>query len=146
MTLDSARILVSKRSQRLADGYYAFLVAHLVAVNPKSINSLPPSTRIGEDPIGQITRKDGSHHILNLRHYLDQLRADHDLQSEFLRVWAMGSLLALGDELQRHDYFDHAPIVELVYHLRNGVAHGNRFNIDSRGLRRLAKHNANNRR
>jgi hypothetical protein len=136
---------VGLKAQRLAEGYYAFLVAHLVAVNPTSINSLPPLRVGAEAPIGKIPRKDGTHHLLNLRHYLDHLRTDRDLQREFLRVWAMGSLLALGDELQKHGYFDHAPLLELVYHLRNGVAHGNQFNIDSRGLRRLAKYSANNR-
>jgi hypothetical protein len=33
----------------------------------------------------------------------------------------------------------------LSYHLRNGIAHGNRFNIDDRGKSRLAKHKAHNR-
>ena len=53
----------------------------------------------------------------------------------------------LGDELARpeHGYFDHAPILELVYHLRNGIAHGNRFNINTNGKKRLAKYKAHNR-
>jgi hypothetical protein len=63
-------------SQHLANGYYSFLVAHLVAVNPQSINSLPPAKILGEDPIGEIKRKDGTVHTLNLRHYLDLLRTD----------------------------------------------------------------------
>jgi hypothetical protein len=33
---------------------------------------------------------------------------------------------------------------ELVYHRRNGMAHGNRFNIDDRGKNRLAAHEAHN--
>jgi hypothetical protein len=57
----------------------------------------------------------------------------------------MGALLGLGDELNKHGYFDHAPILELVYHLRNGIAHGNQFNIDHRGQKRLAKYGAHNR-
>jgi hypothetical protein len=76
----------------LASGYYAFLVAHLVAVNPQSINSLPPAKALGEDPIGEIKRKDGTAHTLNLRRYLDRLREDHGLQRELLRAWAMGAL------------------------------------------------------
>jgi hypothetical protein len=51
----------------------------------------------------------------------------------------------LGDELAKHRYSDQAPILELVYHLRNGIAHGNRFNIDDRGKKRLAAHEAHNR-
>jgi len=145
MADDHNRLAVSRTAQRLAAGYYAFLVAHLVAVNPQSINSLPPSKILGEDPTGEIKRKDGSFHTLNLRYYLDLLRTDHTLQGELLRAWAMGSLLTLGDELEKYDYFDQAPSLELVYHLRNGVAHGNRFNFTRAGQRRLANHEAHNR-
>ena len=51
----------------------------------------------------------------------------------------------LGDQLAQHHYFDHAPILEVVYHLRNGIAHGNQFNINERGYKRLTKHKAHNR-
>jgi hypothetical protein len=141
------RLAVGRIAQRLASGYYAFLVAHLVAVNPKSINSLPPAKAPGDDPIGEIKRKDGTFHTLNLRFYLDLLREDQSLQGDFLRTWAMGALLTLGDELAKpeQNYFDHAPILELVYHLRNGIAHGNRFTITDSGKKRLAKYEAHNR-
>jgi hypothetical protein len=61
-------LAVRRTAQRLASGYYAFLVAQLVAANPRSINSLPPAKALGEDPIGAIKRKDGTAHTLNLRH------------------------------------------------------------------------------
>ncbi|WP_284948030.1 hypothetical protein [Acidisoma cladoniae] len=57
----------------------------------------------------------------------------------------MGALLALGDQLSKHRYFDQAPVLELVYHLRNAVAHGNCFTIDKNGRNRLARHPAHNR-
>lgn len=41
------RAEVARVAQGLAAGYYSFLVAHLVAVNPTSINSLPPATTVG---------------------------------------------------------------------------------------------------
>jgi hypothetical protein len=145
MSVDPIRLAVGQMAQQLASGYCAFLVGHLVAVNPQSINSLPPTKVLGEDPTGEIKRKDGTSHTLNLRFYLDLLREDQGLQGHFLRAWATGALLMLGDELARHRYFDHAPILELVYHLRNGMAHGNRFNIDDRGKNRLAVHEAHNR-
>ena len=145
MSTHSNMLEVSQTAQRLASGYYAFLVAQLVAANPDSINSLPPAKALGADPTGEIKRKDRTAHILNLRHYLDLFREDHSVQREVLRTWAIGALLTLGDELSAHDYFDRAPELELVYHLRNGVAHGNRFNITDRGRRRLAGHPAHNR-
>jgi hypothetical protein len=147
MAINPHRLAVGRMAQHLASGYYAFLVAHLVAVNPVSINSLPPAKALGEDPTGEIKRKDGTFHTLNLLYYLDLLREDQNLQGDFLRTWAMGALLTLGDELAKpeHDYFGHAPILELVYHLRNGIAHGNRFNITGTGKRRLGKYEAHNR-
>ncbi|SFU26022.1 hypothetical protein [Paraburkholderia aspalathi] len=57
----------------------------------------------------------------------------------------MGALLMLGDETRDHRYFDHALNLELVYHLRNGIAHGNTFNITDEGKKRSAKHPAHNR-
>lgn len=147
MAVDPAKLAVGKMAQRLASGYYSFLVAHLVAVNPQSINSLPRATVQDHPPTGEVKRKDGTFHTLNLRHYLDLLREDQTLQGYFLRTWAMGALLMLGDELAQPgcEYFDHAPILELVYHLRNGIAHGNRFSITANGKKRLAKYAAHNR-
>jgi hypothetical protein len=141
----SHMLAVSRTASRLASGYYAFLVAQYVAANPHSINSLPPAKELGLDPTGEIKRKDGTFHTLNLRHYLDLFREDHGIQREILRSWAMGALLTLGDELSSHRYFDRAPILELVYHLRNGVAHGNRFNITRDGRDRLVRYPAHNR-
>jgi hypothetical protein len=67
------------------------------------------------------------------------------MADDLTTVWLVGSLLKVGDALSRHRYFDHAPDVELLYHLRNGVAHGNRFNLTKEGLMRLAKWPAHNR-
>jgi hypothetical protein len=63
------------------------------------------------------------------------------------KCWAMGALLMLGDELAKpqHRYFDHAPILELVYHLRNGVADSKRFNITPASRNRVVKYEAHNR-
>jgi len=138
-------LAVSRTASRLVSGYYAFLVAQYVAANPVSINSLPPPKELGQEPSGEIKRKDGTFHTLNLRHYLDLFREDHSIQREILRSWAMGALLTLGDELSAHRYFSRAPILELVYHLRNGVAHGHRFNITKDGRLRLAQYPAHNR-
>jgi len=141
----SDMLAVIRTASRLASGYYAFLVAQHVAANPHSINSLREPQVFGQDPTGEIKRKDGTFHTLNLRYYLDLFREDHGIQSEVLRSWAMGALLTLGDELSAHQYFDRSPTLELVYHLRNGVAHGNRFNITEKGRDRLTRFPAHNR-
>ncbi|SOE97192.1 hypothetical protein SAMN05414139_10271 [Burkholderia sp. D7] len=145
MTDDPKKLAVAKLAHDLVAGYYAVLVAHYVAANPTSINALPPSKDLGKNPIGEIPRNDGTARTLDMRHSLDAFREDHDLQTRSLRTWAMGSLLTLGDELKAHGYFDRAPILELVYHLRNGMAHGNRFHIDGGGKQALGKFAAHNR-
>ena len=59
--------------------------------------------------------------------------------------YRLNRFLAIGDALSETRYFDHAPELELIYHLRNGVAHGNRFHFTDFGKKRLADHPAHNR-
>jgi hypothetical protein len=99
---------------------------------------------IGEWPSDFVQRKDGTKWSFDTQDALVDL-ADKTIDVELPRVWLTGSLLALGDALNEQDYFDHAPILELVYHLRNGIAHGNRFNLTTSGLNRLNDYPAHNR-
>jgi hypothetical protein len=57
------------------------------------------------------------------------------------RLWLVGALLTIGDALAKHSYFDHAPELELLRHLRNGVAHGNTFRINLKLLAKFPAHN-----
>jgi hypothetical protein len=91
---DSCRLV-----RRLSDGYYAFVVANYVAANPKSVNSAPHAVSAGGNPTGRSHFNNVSFHILNLRHYLDLFREDHDLEADMLRGWATGAMLLLGNEL-----------------------------------------------
>jgi hypothetical protein len=95
-------------------------------------------------PSDFVQSKDGTKWSFDTQDALVDL-ADKTIDAELPRVWLTGSLLALGDALTEQDYFDHAPLLELVYHLRNGIAHGNRFNLTARGLDRLKKRPAHNR-
>jgi hypothetical protein len=99
VAIEERRRAVSGLAHRLSDGYYAFVVANYVAANPMSINSLPPAVSARGHPTGRLPRKDGSFQILDLRHYLDLFREDHDFQADIVRGWATGALLLLGDEL-----------------------------------------------
>jgi hypothetical protein len=76
-------------------------------------------------------------------HYLKRLQKLP--VDEFDRAALGGVLITLGDALAAHRYFDHAPELELIRHLRNDVAHGNRFRITKDGAERLAKWPAHNR-
>ena len=70
-----------------------------------------------------------------------------EIVEELPRVWLKGALLTVGDALNalHPDYLNKAPIFEMIYHLRNGVAHGNVFHFKASGLKRLRKHPAHNR-
>ena len=55
---------------------------------------------------------------------------DPEAQTDFDKVWLVGALLTVGDALGAHQYFGHMPEAEIIRHLRNGVAHGNKFRFD----------------
>ena len=139
-----AAFAAGKYAERLTDAFFALSASLLVASDPRAV-ALAPATLPGHIvPVATVLRKDGSDHTYHLLHYLDKARTDHALESGFEAVWMAGALLGLGDLLARHEYFDHAPELELVYHLRNGIAHGNTFTFTAGGLDRLQRHPANN--
>ena len=73
-------------------------------------------------------------------HYLAECRKQ-EVRIDFDKAWLIGALLIVGDVLRATGYFGHAPEAEIIRHLRNSVAHGNRFNfhpnITDRATRRL---------
>jgi hypothetical protein len=133
---------VGQLAQRLADGYYGHMAAITVAGDPKA-ETLFPAVRPGQMvPVAEIRRKDGTVHTYHFALYLQRLLTDPLLREDLERVWLAGALLSLGDAMARHGYFDRAPELELVRHLRNGIAHGNMFRIDkSESLQRHPAHN-----
>src|SRR5690606_13574871 len=78
---------------------------------------------------GVVRCQDGTARPFDLAYVLDLMRAEPALRDEMDRSWCVSSLIVLGDRLAAEDYHDRAPILEMVRHLRNGVAHGNRFTI-----------------
>ncbi|MBM6402171.1 hypothetical protein [Phycicoccus sonneratiae] len=59
--------------------------------------------------------------------------AEPALRDEMDRAWCVSSLVLLGDRLLAEGYYDRAPVLEMVRHLRNGIAHGNRFTLRNPG-------------
>jgi hypothetical protein len=78
-------------------------------------------------------------------YYLQMARKDKNVKQLLEMVWFQGAFLTLGDRFDQARYLDHLPEYELVYHLRNGIAHGNKFNFKKPGLERLEKYGAHNR-
>jgi hypothetical protein len=120
----------------------------VLATHPDAA-SLSPPLQVGDAmPVGQVARSDGSFHVFDFNHYLDQARTNPLIVGDLDRVWIVGAYLVVGDTLQKHGdtrkgYFDRAPELELIRHVRNGIAHNNHFRIDN--LADLAQHPAHNR-
>lgn len=104
---------------------------------------LMPAVESGQFvPIGRVAKKDGTAHLYHFAHFLNVANTD-SVMLDFDRIWMSGAILKVGDALAREGYFDKAPELELLKHIRNGVAHGNCFEI--RDPSKLAKHPAHNR-
>ena len=142
MKVNQAAFDAGELAGQLAQGYYTHLASLTVAADPRADRLLPPILPGHLVPIGTVKRKDGTEHTFYFEHFLRLARTDAIIASELERIWLGGSLLRLGDVLAQHQYFDRAPELELVRHLRNGIAHGNRFRIDNpSNLMRFPAHN-----
>ncbi|APZ99103.1 hypothetical protein BWQ93_11825 [Sphingopyxis sp. QXT-31] len=125
----------------LAQGCYAF-EAFTYAAASKDAEIAIPALPVGAGASGTLSRVDGSEHIFDLRYYFE-LGKDHAFTRDGIaRSWYCGVLISAGDLLAAHQYFDHQPEFELLYHVRNAVAHGNRFHITEAGKKRLEKYPA----
>jgi hypothetical protein len=121
---------------RLGGGYYVH--SAIIDVAAGVDRSQPIDWNITRD----VVRSDGTKRAFSFDHYLREAFDNPKTKDDLDRVWLTGGLIALADALERNGYFDRAPHLELVRHLRNGVSHGNRFRIDSPD--KLAKYPAHN--
>jgi hypothetical protein len=127
---------IGKMSGWMARGYYAHKAVIEAARDSRTNSNLVA--------VGDVMRKDGTRHVYDMRHYLDHGRTDQRMIDELERVWLIGSLIAIGDALAADNikYFKKkVPMLEFVYHLRNGVAHGNKFTFKTDRVDNHAAHN-----
>lgn len=88
-----------------------------------------------------IERRDGT--VIGfyaLREALVETNKSPSYAETLRRSWLGGALITIADALDEYQYFDEGPDLMLVYHLRNGVAHGNRFDIRSNRRATLPAH------
>ena len=126
MKANQAAFEVGQLAWDMARGYATHIAAIRMAprLDPQAFVRL-----IAKYPSDFVQRKDGTKWSFDTQDAIGSAAWDKAIATELPRVWLAGSLLAVGDELKDHDYFGHAALFELVRHLRNGIAHGNRFNI-----------------
>jgi hypothetical protein len=148
--VNQAAFDVGRLAERLADGYYAYTAAIQVAADRRAKELVPDIPEGEAAPVGFVKRRDSTHHVFHFHHYLEYIHTNKQMMDDLPRSWLVGSLLAIGDALAKHRYFDRAPELELLRHLRNGIAHGNSFYFGSGkklkdNLAALQKHPAHNR-
>jgi hypothetical protein len=142
MSANQATAKVAQLARDMGVGYAAHITASRMA--PR-IDSNALVKFIGAYPTDSVPRKNGPPFTFDTQDTFGDAVVCDTIREEFPRIWLTGSLLAVGDALKDNRYFDHAPELELIFHLRNGVAHGNRFKFTAYGRKRLAEHPAHNR-
>jgi hypothetical protein len=142
MKANQAAFDAGQLAERMAQGYYAHSAAIAVATRPEAQALVPAKLPGMTVPLGFVRRIDGTEHAFDFKHFLRVAAASPEITNELPRVWLAGSLLAVGDALARQGYFDRAPELELLRYLRNGIAHGNRFDIrEPEKLNKFPAHN-----
>jgi hypothetical protein len=136
----AAAAKVAKLTRNMAVGYTVHITASRMA--PR-IDSNALVKFLGTYLTDSVPRKNGPPFEWGTQDTLHDAIAHETIREEMPRIWLTGALLAVGDALMDNDYFDHAPELELIYHLRNCIAHGNQFDIQNR--KRLEKYPAHNR-
>ncbi len=133
---------VGELLQVLYEGCYAFTAVLDVATREHAEAQGSP---IDYRKQRYVARKDGSAHTFAHDHYLRVAHEHPQVSAELKHAWFAGALLNAGNALKRFQYFDNAPPLEMIFHLRNGVAHGNKFEFDQRSAARLQRNPAHTR-
>ncbi len=135
--------IISKLAHDLVTGYYAYVSAISIAMDKRSDDLIPEILPNQIVPIGFVKAKgDPVAHTFDFKFYLEQARENEFVINQIERVYLSGALLTIGNALIDHNYFNdfHSPIFQLIRHLRNGIAHGNKFDI--RNPEELSQHPA----
>jgi hypothetical protein len=127
--VDQKAVEVARLAQRMVSQYFSHVAAMYIARDPRAEMLRPQLTSGQNVPVLKIPRGDGNEMIMSFDHFLAEGHKPAT-RKDFDRVWLTGALLTVGDALGP-DYFGHQPEAEMIRHLRNGIAHGNRFKFTS---------------
>jgi len=119
---------------------YAAISTTLILLNNDDILNLLQSK--GYDPGSTIRlgRRDGTYYEgIRLWDSIHTVRGSAGFNLDFLGSQFMTILSWVGDELSKNQYFDKTSELEFFRHLRNGISHGNTFNLVNGEPRRKAK-------
>ena len=126
-----AKRTVANRLIGLAYGYQTHQSAFEIALNPDVLDYVRRHRNVIND-IGEIPRLNDKGWQYSKIAWLENRDFRATLEDDFSSAWLSGALITAGDLLARHYYFSRHPMLEMIRHLRNAVAHGNVFRIDSK--------------
>jgi len=127
-------------AQRLVAGLLGFHAALTLLEDDRVLALIPPKNPgdiVVEGLLPHLGCDKG--HAYHFTNYLDQIRSEPN-RTLIHRLWASNALIRFGEALKQHGYFNRNPCLEMIRHLRNAVAHGERFEI--RDPQKLAKYPA----
>lgn len=116
-------------ARRLTSAVYVQAAVLDIMRDVRTLTFAPTPEIAGDRSAGFVYRRDGTPLAYDWRHHMEAARTDAALTAELERAELSSALLVLGDRLAAEGYFDRAPILEMVRHLRNAVGHGNRFSF-----------------
>jgi hypothetical protein len=130
---------IAEMLDRLQATYAAVSIA-LMVLNDDDVLSMLQAK--GYDPGATIRlgRRDNTYYEgIKLWDSIHAVGGNAGFNVDFLGSQFMTILSWVGDELSRNGYFDKSSELEFFRHLRNGISHGNTFNLLNGEPRRPAK-------
>ena len=122
----------AKMCQDLVAVIFGFDAAITLLSDDRVLNLIPDILPGKFVSVGSLVDRDGTIGAeYHFNYYLHQLRTEPRYWEGTKAIWASSCLIRLGDRLTHHGYFDRSPDLELIRHLRNAVAHNDKFRIDS---------------
>jgi len=139
-TIKSAKA-ARNRLQPLYEGCYAF--SAVLDVARTAHLDLPRDRPINMRDTRVVGRKRGDHHLFGFEHYLKAAFEADTIANPVQQSWFAMAIVTAGAELSPFNYFNRAPRLEVIYHLRNAIAHGGRFHFTEDCRQRLSDYPAN---
>ena len=139
-TIKSAKA-ARNRLQALYEGCYAF--SAVLDVARAAHGALHIDRPINMRDTRVVGRKRGDHHLFGFEHYLKAAFEADTIANPVQQSWFAMAILTAGAELSPFNYFNRAPRLEVIYHLRNAIAHGGRFHFTEDCRQRLSDYPAN---
>ena len=128
-------LLVRDRCQHLYESCYAFMA--VINVAEKFHGEMAARGPLPDEMTRPVYRKRGDAHVYLLPHYLKQAFDSSQFVPQVQHAWLSMALIVAGDWLETYNYFNRAPQLEVIYHLRNAYAHENKFHFTKKCRQRL---------